>query len=80
MLESMKTVNMHEAKTHLSRLVEAVRSGAEDEIVIAVGNKPAAKIVPFELAPRPLGIYDGLITISDDFDDPIPELEEHFRE
>ncbi|MEZ5863323.1 MAG: type II toxin-antitoxin system prevent-host-death family antitoxin [Geminicoccaceae bacterium] len=42
----MHTVNMLEAKTQLSKLVEAVESGAEAEIVIARNGKPAAKLVP----------------------------------
>lgn len=42
----MRTVNMLHAKTHLSRLVEAVESGTESEIVIARNGKPAAKLVP----------------------------------
>lgn len=42
----MPTVNMHEAKTSLSKLVEAVENGSEEEIVIARHGKPAAKLVP----------------------------------
>ena len=44
----MNRVNMLEAKTHLSRLVDAVESGAEKEIIIARNGKPAAKLVPIE--------------------------------
>ncbi len=44
----MPTVNMLEAKTSLSRLVEAVESGAETEIIIARNGKPAAKLVPLD--------------------------------
>ncbi|MGH7706520.1 MAG: type II toxin-antitoxin system Phd/YefM family antitoxin [Vulcanimicrobiaceae bacterium] len=67
----MKTVNMHDAKTNLSRLVQAVRDGAESEIVIAVGGVPAARLVSYA-GPRPrlLGIDRGLVTIADDFDAP----------
>lgn len=43
-------VNMLEAKTQLSRLVEAVESGAESEIIIARNGKPAARLVPVEAA------------------------------
>lgn len=55
-------VNMLEAKSSLSRLVEAVESGAESEIIIARNGKPAARLVP--LAPKPdtskrLGLVDG---------------------
>lgn len=57
----MTTVNMLEAKTTLSRLVEAVESGAESEIVIARNGKPAAKLVPVD-AGKPkvrLGLHAG---------------------
>ncbi|MEO6989934.1 MAG: type II toxin-antitoxin system prevent-host-death family antitoxin [Candidatus Baltobacteraceae bacterium] len=67
----MKTVNMHEAKTHLSRLVQAVREGSEREVVIAVGGVPAARLVPYTGPPRRLlGIDRGLVAMADDFDAP----------
>ena len=47
----MPTVNMLEAKTNLSRLVESVESGAETEIVIARNGKPAARLVPIAAKP-----------------------------
>ena len=58
----MSQVNMLEAKTHLSRLVEAVESGAEKEIIIARNGKPVAKLVPVEEKPagkRRLGLLNG---------------------
>ncbi|MCO5144689.1 MAG: type II toxin-antitoxin system prevent-host-death family antitoxin [Aquamicrobium sp.] len=58
----MPTVNMLEAKTSLSRLVEAVESGAEKEIIIARNGKPAAKLVPLDAVPkkkRRLGLAAG---------------------
>ncbi|WP_127519603.1 type II toxin-antitoxin system prevent-host-death family antitoxin [Mesorhizobium sp. Z1-4] len=58
----MSTVNMLEAKTKLSKLVEAVESGAESEIIIARNGKPAAKLVPLDAAPkqkRRLGLARG---------------------
>lgn len=58
----MHTVNMLEAKTQLSKLVEAVESGAEAEIVIARNGKPAAKLVPVGVEKpkkRPIGFLDG---------------------
>ena len=68
----MSTVNMLEAKTNLSRLVEAVESGAEAEIVIARNGKPAARLVPVqqreEDVSRRIGIAKGLFTVPDDFD------------
>lgn len=57
----MGMVNMLEAKTTLSKLVEAVESGAEKEIIIARNGKPAAKLVPLDVAPkkRRLGLLAG---------------------
>lgn len=48
----MATVNMLEAKTKLSKLVEAVESGAESEIIISRNGKPAAKLVPLDAVPK----------------------------
>jgi prevent-host-death family protein len=58
----MTTVNMLEAKTNLSKLVEAIESGAEPEITIARNGKPVARLVPLiqkEMARRQLGLLDG---------------------
>ena len=58
----MPTVNMHQAKTQLSRLVEAVESGAEREVVIARNGRPAARLVPVDPVskePRKLGLAKG---------------------
>lgn len=68
----MSQVNLHEAKTHLSRLVERAAGG--EEIVIAKSGKPVAKLVPFDrdMTPRQLGTMRGLITVADDFDAPLP--------
>jgi len=67
----MKTVNMHEAKTHLSRLVEEVESGGE--ITIARAGKPVARLVPVRpAAPRRPGLLRGRIHVRDDFDAPLP--------
>jgi prevent-host-death family protein len=65
-------VNIHQAKTHLSRLVE--RAAAGEEIIIARSGKPVAKLVGFaeDLAPRVPGSMHGRIWIADDFDDPLP--------
>jgi prevent-host-death family protein len=63
-----KMVNIHEAKTNFSRLVQSIRDGSEDEIIIAVGGKPAARLIPYTPNPRPLGMDEGLVWISDDFD------------
>ena len=58
----MTTVNMLKAKSTLSRLVELVESGAEEEIIIARAGKPAARLVPLAAAARPkrrLGLLKG---------------------
>ena len=58
----MPTFNMLEAENNLSRLVEAVESGAESEVIIARNGKPAARLVPMAAKPigkRRLGILDG---------------------
>ncbi len=58
----MDMVNMLEAKTTLSKLVKAVESGAENEIIIARNGKPAARLVPIEAAPKKklrLGLLAG---------------------
>ncbi|PSR20054.1 MAG: type II toxin-antitoxin system prevent-host-death family antitoxin [Sulfobacillus acidophilus] len=68
----MKSVNVHEAKTHLSRLLDDVSRG--EEVTIAKTGKPIARLVPIT-ASRPTrtpGILRGKIRISDDFDAPLP--------
>ena len=65
----MKTVNVHEAKTHLSRLLAEVEAG--EEIVIARAGKPVARLMAATSGPRPrrrLGILAGRATIPPDFD------------
>ena len=65
----MLTINIHEAKTHLSRLVEQVAAGAE--IVIAKAGKPVARLVPLLDAvrePRKLGIHAGKYEVPNDID------------
>ena len=73
-------VNVHEAKTHLSRILEEVAAGAE--VVIAKAGKPVARLVPIEPAVRPksLGLLRGRITVPDDFDAPLsPEVLAEFE-
>lgn len=58
----MPIVNMLDAKTNLSKLVDAVESGAEKEVIIARNGKPAAKLVPVnddKQERKPLGFLDG---------------------
>lgn len=60
----MSTVNMLEAKTHLSRLVESLEAGAETEIIIARNGRPAARLVPIgrQAAGRRIGVARGEFT------------------
>lgn len=66
----MKSVNMLQAKSSLSRLVEAIERGQENEIVIARNGRPAAKLVPVEAAPvgRRIGVAKGKFDVPDDID------------
>lgn len=68
-----RPVNIHEAKTSLSKLIERVEAG--EEIIIARGGTPVAKLVALKprRAPRRLGLLDGTCTIPDDFNRPLPE-------
>ena len=69
---SMLVVNVHEAKTNLSKLLEKVRAGAE--IIIANRGKPIARLCPIEPRPaRTPGILEG--KVEDSFFDPLPEDE-----
>jgi prevent-host-death family protein len=68
-------VNIHEAKTHLSRLLERVQAG--EEIIIAKAGRPIAKLIPAEPPNRISGFGKGQVVIHDDFDDPLPEFEEY---
>lgn len=68
----MATVNVHEAKTHLSRLLERAHAG--EEIVIAKSGKPYARLCALEpLSPRQPGLLAG--TIGEAFFEPLPEEE-----
>ncbi|HEY2291446.1 MAG TPA: type II toxin-antitoxin system Phd/YefM family antitoxin [Thermoanaerobaculia bacterium] len=67
----MGTYNVHEAKTHLSRLLDRVAEG--EEIVIAKSGRPVAKLVRVTLEPRKPGRLKGRIHIAPDFDDPLPD-------
>lgn len=68
----MKTVNIHEAKTHLSRLIEDVSAG--EEVIIARNGKPVARLLPVVVRSRPRrpGKWRGKIHIGADFDAPLP--------
>lgn len=66
----MDSVNIHTAKTHLSRLLERVERG--EEILIARNGTPVARLSPLLGKPRRPGRLQGKIRLLDDFDDPIP--------
>jgi len=69
----MRTVNIHAAKTQLSRLVEAAAAG--EEIIIAKSGKPMARLGPLAglQQKRRLGILAGKLRVPEDFDAPLPE-------
>jgi prevent-host-death family protein len=66
----MDTINIHEAKTHLSRLVEKAAKG--DAFIIAKAGKPMVKVVPLDAEerrePKRIGFMAGKIKVPDDFD------------
>ena len=65
----MQTVSLFDAKTHLSRLVDQIASGAETEIVISRNGKPVARVVPIESdASRRIGLAKGEFKVPDDID------------
>ena len=67
----MDTINIHEAKTHLSRLVEEVAAGRE--VVIAKNGAPRARLVTLERTRKlKFGVLKGKIRYPDDFDAPLP--------
>ena len=68
----MSQVNIHEAKTHLSKLLTRVAAG--EEIVISKAGKPVARLVPWNqnVKQRTPGLDRGLLTVPDDFDSSLP--------
>jgi prevent-host-death family protein len=71
----MTTYNVHEAKTHFSKLLERVLNG--EEVIIAKAGKPVARILPVtkEVHTRVPGIDKGKVIIMPDFDEPLPEFD-----
>lgn len=74
-----KSVGVHEAKTHLSRLLEEVAAG--EEVMITRRGEQLARLVPVEEKRRPIfGLDEGKLVIPDDFDDPLPpEIQQYFE-
>ncbi len=75
-----KPVNIHEAKTHFSKLLKRALKG--EEVIIARAGQPIARLSPLppKRGKRVPGSAKGLITIADDFDAPLPDLERAFGE
>jgi len=67
----MGVFNVHDAKTHLSKLLERVARG--EEVIIAKSGRPVAKLVPVAAEPRRPGRLKGRIRLGPDFDEPLPE-------
>jgi prevent-host-death family protein len=67
-----KIVNIHEAKTHLSKIVDEVAAG--NEVIIAKAGKPLARLGPISALPRKkrLGLLKGKVKVPDDFNAPLP--------
>jgi prevent-host-death family protein len=76
----MSTINVYEAKTHLSKLLERVEQG--EEIVIARNGRPVAKLVPVpkRTEPRKPGGWEGKVWMAPDFDETDPELVTAFED
>lgn len=76
----MSIVNIHEAKTNLSKLIAAIKSGKEPEIIIAQNGVPAAKIIPYiAQTKRPIwGAAKGKWVVPDDIDRDNAEIEKLF--
>jgi len=68
-----RQLNIHEAKTQLSKLIEFTQAG--EEVIIAKAGKPLAKLVPLDQrqVKRRLGLLDGTLFIPDDFNAPLPD-------
>lgn len=67
----MGVFNVHDAKTHLSRILERVAQG--EEIIIAKSGRPVAKLVRLAVEPRRPGRLKGRIRVGTDFDEPLPD-------
>lgn len=74
----MTVVNIHDAKTHLSRLLDRVAAG--EEITIGKAGKPVARLVPYRTvrAPRSPGGWEGRVRIDADFDELPGEMRDAF--
>ncbi|TXK96215.1 type II toxin-antitoxin system prevent-host-death family antitoxin [Methylococcaceae bacterium HT4] len=70
----MLQMNIHEAKTHLSQLLEQIEAG--EDVIIARHGKPVARLIPYTIKPvqqRKPGTLRGKISFNEDFDAPLPD-------
>lgn len=76
----MQVVNIHEAKTNLSKLIELTQAG--QDVVIAKAGKPVAKLVEYKakLKPRKPGFWKGKVWMADDFNEEDEEINKLFYE
>lgn len=74
----MQIVNIHDAKTNLSKLIEKTKSG--EEIIIAKAGKPVAKLMEYKAKAkkRKLGLWKGKVWMPEDFNDEDPEINKRF--
>lgn len=74
----MQIINIHQAKTNLSKLIEKTQKG--EDIIIAKAGKPVAKLTAYKepLKPRKLGLWKGKVWVSPDFDEESDEINELF--
>lgn len=74
----MQVMNIHQAKTNLSKLIEMTLAG--ENVIIAKAGKPVAKLVAYKekLKPRKPGLWKGKVWMSDDFNDEDPEINKLF--
>jgi prevent-host-death family protein len=73
----MKVVSVHEAKTHLSRLIESVLAG--EEVIITRRDQPVVRLLAVEpeRKSRAFGTAKGIVEIADDFDAPVPDFDDY---
>jgi len=74
----MQIINIHQAKTNLSRLIEKTLIG--EDVIIAKAGKPVAKLVPYKekVKPRKFGLWKGKVWVSPDFDEESEEINKLF--
>ena len=76
---SLHQVDLEEAKSHLADLIDIALGG--DEVIITIDNQPVLKLVPVTISkkPRKAGSAKGLITMFEDFDEPLEDFKEYME-